>query len=461
MKDYYTVLGVKPTATPAQIDAAYRGRMQKYHLNVRASQQGLDRLRELNQAWRVLSDPAQRAAYDRARAVGAEYQPPTAATNLRAAPLSAAAEFGAPQSKGGSCLVRSVVVLVFLFAVGVFLWGLNQQVDFAAWWENTQNEISAFLPVPASNPTLLALADMTPTPDPRCRDGCETPPPGCVVKGDIETDGERYFYLPNDAGYGNVRVEIAKGDRWFCALADAQAAGWARKAPTETPPPTPPPESFTTSIARRTLIVCADNASLRLGPGEEYSQLAVVENGGRVVVTGVNGEWWVVNTETGAAYMRAAVLCTPTRRPQAAVTDMSASSVTETPAALAVKTSAANPAQAFKYPAPQLLEPTNGARYWCMRDLIFKWTLDAPALAPDEYFLIESRPHERERWTALADWTKSTTVTLSPNRGGGSCETVWWSNTGAYQWRVSVVRGSKEMPEYQSPFAVYDLIYAP
>lgn len=460
MKDYYTVLGIKSTASPAQIDAAYRGLMQKYHLNVRATQQGLDRMRELNEAWRVLSDPAQRAAYDRARAEGAGYQPPTAATTLRAAPPSAVAEFGAPRRKGGSCLVRFVVVLVFLFAVGVFLWGLNQHVDFAAWWENTQTEISAFLPLPAVNQTSLALADVTPTPDPRCRDGCETPPPGCVVKGDIETGGERFFYLPNDEGYGNVRVEIAKGDRWFCALTDAQAAGWTRKAPTETPPPTLPPEAFTTSIARRTLIVCADNAALFQGPGEEYPQLSAVANGGRVAVTGVNGEWWVVNTENGAAYVQAAVLCTPTRRPQPATTAASASSATETPTVLAANTSVASPAHAFKYPAPQLLEPTNGARYWCTRDLIFKWTLDAPALAPDEYFLVESKPHERERWTALADWTKSMTVTLSPNRGGGSCETVWWSNTGAYQWRVSVVRGNKEMPEYLSPFAVYDIIYA-
>lgn len=417
-------------------------------------------MRELNEAWRVLSDSAQRAGYDRARAEGAVYQPPTAPATPRAGAPSVVADFGAPRRKGGSCLVRLVVVAVFLFAVGIFLWGLNQEVNFAAWWERTQNEISAFIPLSSPNQTFSAQSDVPPTPDPRCRNGCETPPPGCVVKGDVEPDGEQYFYLPNDEGYGSVRVEISKGDRWFCALTDAQSAGWTRKAPTETPPPSPPPDAFTTNLPRRSLVVCADHAALRQGPGADYPEVASVANGGRVAVTGVNGEWSVVNMDTGAAYIHTTLLCTPTRPPQPATSAVNANGETATPFAATTNSPIANAARAFKYPAPQLLEPTNGARYWCTRDLVLTWTLAAPALAPDEYFLVESKPHERERWTALSDWTKGTTVTLSPNRGGGSCDTVWWSNTGAYQWRVSVVRGNKEVPEYLSPFAVNDVIYA-
>jgi hypothetical protein len=97
--------------------------------------------------------------------------------------------------------------------------------------------------------------------------------------------------------------------------------------------------------------------------------------------------------------------------------------------------------------------PTNGAKYWCSRELVLEWGLAGPALADNEFFLVESKLVEHERWFALADWTKSTTVTLFPNRDSGECETVWWTNTGVYEWRISVVTGNKEMPTYLSPFS--------
>ena len=127
MKDYYTLLGVKPNASTAQIDAAYRRLMQKYHPNARSSPQTLDRMRDLNLAWRVLSDPAQRAAYDRARAQGLEFQPQPVSVNARPLTQPTVAEFGAPRSRAGSCLVRTAVALVLLFALGVLFWGLNQK----------------------------------------------------------------------------------------------------------------------------------------------------------------------------------------------------------------------------------------------------------------------------------------------------------------------------------------------
>jgi len=457
VKDYYALLNLKPNANAAQIDAAYRRLMQKYHPTARSSPQLLDRLRDLNEAWRILSDPAQRAAYDRARQEGYAFIPQAAPASARPTPQSAAAEWDAPLVKSGSCLVRSAAALALLFALTILVWGLSQQVDFGLWWNQIQQELRAYVLQDGHFEPQLAQAQMTATPDPRCRGGCETPPVGCVVKGDVEPNGARFFYLPNDAGYSGVRINLANGDRWFCEVGDATAAGWTRKTPTETPTLPPPPEALITNIARKNLVVCMENAALFQGPGDDFAILQQVESGARVVVTGVIGEWSAVNLPNGIAYIHSSWLCAPTR----AATRAPNPDATITPAAVDSTAPVANAANAnFKYPAPLLSEPTNGARYWCARELVFAWAFDG-ALAPDEYFLIESKPHEKTRWTALADWTKETRVILHPSRGGGSCDTVWWPNTGAYQWRVSVVRGNKEMPEYLSPFsAVNDITYA-
>lgn len=454
MKDYYTLLNVSPDASLVQIDASYRRLMQRHHPNARSSPQALERMRELNEAWRVLSDPAQRSAYDRALANGVAYQPPSPTPTLRNVPQANLNDFGARRSTGGTCLVGIAVALVLVFAVGILVWGADGQLHFGEMLDRAVGEFAALLPTSAAQATKVAQEQPTATPDPRCRDGCETPPAGCVVKGDIENNGNRFFYLPNDEGYARIKVDVAKGDRWFCALADAQGAGWARKAPTETPTLPPPPEAFTTTVARRNVTVCGENVALRQGPGDEFAPVLPVANGARLALVGVNGAWNVVTTDSGVLYIRTDQLCAqPTRAPVKATAvggQPTAAPPTPTPLGGAVASSAA---PAFKFGAPVLDVPTNGAKYWCTRELVLHWNFDAATLAPDEFFLVESKLVEHERWFALADWTKETGVMLNPNRGGGSCETVWWSNTGVYEWRVSVVTGNKEMPTYLSPFS--------
>lgn len=460
MKDYYALLGVKATASPAHIDAAYRRLMHRHHPNARSSHQALDRMRELNEAWRVLSDSSQRAAYDRARSAGVLYEPPSPAPTLRAVPQANLAEFGARRATGGTCLVVPMVAAVLIFAFGILTWSLNEQFKFGAMFERAVGEVNALLPNSSANATRVAEEQATPTPDVRCREGCETPPPGCVVKGEVEANGSRFFYLPNDAGYAGVRVNIANGDRWFCALTDAQAAGWARKAPTETPTPPLPPEAFTTTVARRAFIVCGENVALYQGPGEEFPVAQNVANGARLVVTGLNGEWSVTTQASGTLYVRTSLLCAPTRAP-VKPTVVASDSVSPTPPASdsdatptqAALTAASSAAVAFKYPAPHLIVPTNGAKYWCNRELILQWAIRSPALEADEFFLVESKLVEHERWNALSAWTKETTVMLSPSRGEGECDATWWANTGVYAWRVSIVRGSPETPTYLSPFS--------
>lgn len=55
-------------------------------------------------------------------------------------------------------------------------------------------------------------------------------PEGCPIKGRVAS-GSRIYVLPWSAAYDSVRVVSAKGERWFCSEAEAQAAGWRPVSP--------------------------------------------------------------------------------------------------------------------------------------------------------------------------------------------------------------------------------------
>ena len=53
---------------------------------------------------------------------------------------------------------------------------------------------------------------------------------GCRIKGNIShNQGKRIYHVPGGADYERTRIDLAKGERWFCSEAEARAAGW-RKA---------------------------------------------------------------------------------------------------------------------------------------------------------------------------------------------------------------------------------------
>ncbi len=78
-KDYYQTLGVARDATQEDIKKAYRRLARKYHPDVSKEKDAEARMKEINEANAVLSDPEKRAAYDqigRGRRAGEEFRPP-------------------------------------------------------------------------------------------------------------------------------------------------------------------------------------------------------------------------------------------------------------------------------------------------------------------------------------------------------------------------------------------------
>lgn len=89
--DPYAVLGLARNATAAEIRAAYRKLVRRYHPDHHRGNplEGLagERMAEINRAYQVLSNPARRAAFDQGR----PFAP------------------GAPAARGGAGLERGVI----------------------------------------------------------------------------------------------------------------------------------------------------------------------------------------------------------------------------------------------------------------------------------------------------------------------------------------------------------------
>ncbi|MBI2852915.1 MAG: DnaJ domain-containing protein [Chloroflexi bacterium] len=87
--DYYEVLQVHFRAEKGVIDAAYRRLAAKYHPDVSHVSDAGDRMKQINAAYEVLSDPVTRAAYDASRCATPSSETPPHDTTRSRYPISA------------------------------------------------------------------------------------------------------------------------------------------------------------------------------------------------------------------------------------------------------------------------------------------------------------------------------------------------------------------------------------
>lgn len=75
----------------------------------------------------------------------------------------------------------------------------------------------------------LGIWQNVPDPEPGyglCPTGCQQPPTGCAVKGNINSKQEKIYHLPAERDYADVEIDPAHGELWFCTIEEAVASGW-------------------------------------------------------------------------------------------------------------------------------------------------------------------------------------------------------------------------------------------
>ncbi|GAA4890047.1 thermonuclease family protein [Tessaracoccus lubricantis] len=48
----------------------------------------------------------------------------------------------------------------------------------------------------------------------------------CVIKGNINREGERIYHVPGQEYYDRTKIDVVDGEQWFCTPEEAEAAGW-------------------------------------------------------------------------------------------------------------------------------------------------------------------------------------------------------------------------------------------
>jgi curved DNA-binding protein CbpA len=68
--DPYAVLGIPAGTSHAEATRAHRRLAKQFHPDINSRPDAVERMQRINEAWRILSDPARRARYDASRRAG-------------------------------------------------------------------------------------------------------------------------------------------------------------------------------------------------------------------------------------------------------------------------------------------------------------------------------------------------------------------------------------------------------
>lgn len=88
--------------------------------------------------------------------------------------------------------------------------------------------ISTVTPSPTNTP--IPTATMVPTSTVLVRGSVEEPTKACLIKGNVNDKGEKFYHCPNGHSYNTVKIKLSDGDRWFCTEEEAIAAGFQHPA---------------------------------------------------------------------------------------------------------------------------------------------------------------------------------------------------------------------------------------
>lgn len=95
-----------------------------------------------------------------------------------------------------------------------------------------QATVTSKAPAPSTS-SAEAVIPVTPAGNPNPPQFQEQPPPPkeqeCVIKGNVNSDGEKIYHYPGCKSYNVTKIKPEEGDRWFCTESEAQSAGF-RKA---------------------------------------------------------------------------------------------------------------------------------------------------------------------------------------------------------------------------------------
>jgi hypothetical protein len=93
-------------------------------------------------------------------------------------------------------------------------------------------EAPSLLPTVTPTPELIDNAPLlTPLPGETGSDdspALEATPSCELVKGNIDAKGRKLYHLPGMKNYNQVKIDEAKGEKFFCTEQEAQEAGWTK-----------------------------------------------------------------------------------------------------------------------------------------------------------------------------------------------------------------------------------------